>query len=152
MGTRHLYWILTGPSFAVCISHFAIHQPPFFPSAWLKGRACENIYIMLHRSVSAQVTMELDLQSFLGSCVQLYSLAETRNSPLLPAFVLIYEFASGRPRQMTSLCNPLIGDVFMPIQIQVRIRHSLLTRLCESRQRSVPKTTSRLQKTNFQYT
>ncbi len=44
--------------------------------------------------------MELDLQSFLGSCVQLYLLAEV---PQLPAFGLIYEGAIGQPRQTTSL-------------------------------------------------
>ncbi len=40
--------------------------------------------------------MELDLQGskvYLGSCVQRYSLAETRNSPPPPAFGLIYEGA-----------------------------------------------------------
>jgi hypothetical protein len=33
MGTRHLYWILTGPSFAVCISVL------FLPGAALEASA-----------------------------------------------------------------------------------------------------------------
>jgi hypothetical protein len=39
--------------------------------------------------------MELDLPSYLGSCVQLYSLAEI---PPPPAFGLIDEGAIGQPR------------------------------------------------------
>jgi hypothetical protein len=45
------------------------------------------------------LNMELDLQHFLGSCVQLYSLAETPQLPQLPpppAFGLIYEGAIGQ--------------------------------------------------------
>jgi hypothetical protein len=42
--------------------------------------------------------MELDLQSLLGSCVHLYSLAETSQLPPPPAFGLLYEGAIGQPR------------------------------------------------------
>jgi hypothetical protein len=43
--------------------------------------------------------MELDLQSFLGSYIELYSFAETpQNSPSPPAFGLICEGAIGQPR------------------------------------------------------
>ncbi len=41
--------------------------------------------------------MELDLQSYLDSCEQLYLLAETPQLPPL-AFRLIYEGAIGQPR------------------------------------------------------
>jgi hypothetical protein len=54
--------------------------------------------------------MELVLQSYLGSCVQLYLLAETPQLPPPPAFGLIYEGAIGQPRETTSLCNPLELD------------------------------------------
>jgi hypothetical protein len=53
--------------------------------------------------------MEIDLQSLFGLhvyCVQLYSLAETPEPPLLP-FGLINEDAIGQPRMTTSLCDPL---------------------------------------------
>jgi hypothetical protein len=52
----------------------------------------------------------------LGSRIQLYSLAETPQSPP-PAFGLIYEGTIGQPRYTTSLCNPL-GSV-----IEYRIRY-----------------------------
>ncbi len=44
--------------------------------------------------------MELDLQSFFGllSCVQLYSMAETRQLPPFPGFGLNYEGAIGQLR------------------------------------------------------
>jgi hypothetical protein len=42
--------------------------------------------------------MELDLQSYLVSCVQLYSLAETPQLPPPHAFGLIYEGAIGQQR------------------------------------------------------
>ncbi len=42
--------------------------------------------------------MELDSKDYLGSCVQLYSLAETPQLPPSPAFGLIYEGAIGQPR------------------------------------------------------
>ncbi len=46
---------------------------------------------------------------YLGSFVQLYSLAETPQLlPPSPAFGLIYEDAIGQPRETTSLCNPLV--------------------------------------------
>ncbi len=47
-----------------------------------------------------RLNMELDLQSYLGSCVdvELYSLAETPQLPPPPAFGLIYEGAIGQPR------------------------------------------------------
>ncbi len=44
---------------------------------------------------------------YLGSCVQLYSLAETPQLLPSPAFGLIYEGAIGQQRQTTSLCDPL---------------------------------------------
>jgi hypothetical protein len=57
--------------------------------------------------------MELDLQSLLGSCVQLYSLAETPQLPPPPEFGLIYEGAIGQPRETTSLCNPLLLTILV---------------------------------------
>ncbi len=42
------------------------------------------------------LNMELDLQSYLGSCVQLYSWAETPQLPPTSAFGLIYEGAIGQ--------------------------------------------------------
>ncbi len=46
--------------------------------------------------------MELDLQSYLGSCVQLYSLAETPQpppppTPPLPRILAVYEVDIGQP-------------------------------------------------------
>ncbi len=52
--------------------------------------------------------MELDLV-YLGSCVQLYLLAETPKAPP-PAFGLIYEGAIGQPRK-TFLFNPLFPSI-----------------------------------------
>ncbi len=53
--------------------------------------------------------MELDLQSFSGLHVHSCTLwLRTRNSPLPPAFGLIYEGAIGQPRYTTSLCEPLL--------------------------------------------
>ncbi len=53
------------------------------------------------------LNMELDLQIFLSSCVQLYSLAETPQLPPPPAFGPIYKGAIGQPRYTTYFCNPL---------------------------------------------
>ncbi len=50
------------------------------------------------KSRKHRLNMELDLQSLLGSCVQLYSLAETPQIPLSTPFGLIYEGAIGQPR------------------------------------------------------
>ncbi len=44
------------------------------------------------------------IKVYLGSCVQLYSLAETSQLPPSLAFGLIYEGAIGQP----SLCNPML--------------------------------------------
>jgi hypothetical protein len=54
--------------------------------------------------------MELDLQVYFGSCVQLYSLAETPQLPPAPAFGfgLIYEGANWSAKIDASLCNPLV--------------------------------------------
>ncbi len=54
-------------------------------------------------------------QVYLGSCVQLYSLAETPQLRPPPAFGLIYEGAIGQPIKFYSiifysiLCDPLPG-------------------------------------------
>jgi len=45
-----------------------------------------------------RLNMELDLLGIFGSCVQLYSLAETPQLHPSPAFGLTYEGAIGQPR------------------------------------------------------
>jgi hypothetical protein len=52
----------------------------------------------------------------LGSCVKLYSLAETPQLPPPPtpsAVGLIYEGAIGQPRETTTVCKPLIMMMYL---------------------------------------
>ncbi len=55
------------------------------------------------KSKNDRLNMEIDLQVYLSSCVQLYSLAETPQLPPPLAFGLIYEGAIGQPSWTTSL-------------------------------------------------
>jgi hypothetical protein len=54
-------------------------------------RVYTNSALLIRVSLYHMLNMELDLQSYLGYCVQLYSLAETQPLPPPPAFGLIYE-------------------------------------------------------------
>jgi hypothetical protein len=76
--------------------------------------------------------MELDLQSYLGSCVQLYSFAEIPQlPPSPPAFGLIYEGTIGRLRYTTSLCNPLVGGITVHASLfsKLSFRSDLIRRM-----------------------
>ncbi len=70
----------------------------------------------------------------MGSCVQLYSLAETPQPPP-PAFGLIYEGAIGQPRETTYLCNPVGEDeIIRYIELsEIELRLGLAESFSESR-------------------
>jgi hypothetical protein len=53
--------------------------------------------------------MELDLQSLFGRHVYICTIGRDQQTipPPSPAFRIIYEGAIGRPRETTSLCDPL---------------------------------------------
>jgi hypothetical protein len=67
-------------------------DPNYFFQTW------KEQFLGKFHQIQIQVKYELDPQSLFGSCVQLYSMADTPQLPPSLAFGIIYEGAIGQPR------------------------------------------------------
>jgi hypothetical protein len=99
--------------------------PPYFSAV---STACSILPTLLSLGPHPILSSTLSPKVYLGSGVQLYSLAETpKLSPSPRIWAHIYEGAiAGQPRSTTSLCNTLLSPVRM---FPARCLHRVFLRL-----------------------